>query len=70
MDIQSTVTDTAKRAAILWATKKGIQWSGSILKIGLLAGVGYYVYTLIRDYKNEKEYLEEYDEDYYGEFDV
>ena len=66
MDIQQKVLDTAKRGAIIWATKKGFQWTGSLIKIGLVVGAGYYVYTLIRDYKNEKTYLDEFEDEYYG----
>ncbi len=66
MDIQQKVVDTAKRAAIIWATKKGLQWTGSLVKIGLIVGAGYYVYAVIRDYKNDRTYLDEFEEEYYG----
>lgn len=66
MDIQQKVIDTAQRAAIIWATKKGLQWTGTLVKLGLIAGAGYYVYTLVRDYKNDKIYLEEFEDEYYG----
>jgi uncharacterized membrane protein YebE (DUF533 family) len=66
MDIQQKVIDTAKRAAMVWATKKGLQWTGSLVKIGLIAGAGYYVYTIVRDYRNDQTYLDEFEDEYYG----
>lgn len=66
MDVQQKVLDTAKRGAILWAGKKGLQWTGTLVKIGLIAGAGYYVYTLLRDYKSDKSYLDEFEDEYYG----
>lgn len=66
MDIQQKVIATAKRAAVVWAAKKGFQWTGALVKIGLIAGTSYYVYTLIRDYKSDKSYLDEYEDEYYG----
>lgn len=66
MDIQQKVIDIAKRGAVIWATKKGLQWTGTLVKIGLIAGAGYYVYTVIRDYKNDTTYLDEFEEEYYG----
>lgn len=65
MDIQQKVIDAAKRGAILWTAKKGLQWTGTLMKIGLIAGAGYYVYTIIRDYKNEQNYLDEFEDEYY-----
>ncbi len=65
MDIQQKLKDTAKKAAILWATKKGFQWTGGLLKIGLIAGAGYYVYTLVRDYNTDRSYLDEFEDEYY-----
>lgn len=66
MDIEQKVIDAAKRGAIIWVTKKGLKWTGSLVKIGLVIGAGYYVYTIIRDYKNDHAYLDDYDEEYYG----
>lgn len=65
MDIQQKLKSTAKKGAIIWATKKGLQWTGGLVKLGLIAGAGYYVYTLIRDYKNEGVYLDEFEDEYY-----
>jgi len=65
MDIQQKVIDAGKRAAILWGTKKGLQWTGSLVKIGLIIGAGYYAYTVIRDYKNDRTYLDEFEDEYY-----
>lgn len=66
MDIEQKVVSAVKRTAIIWAAKKGLNWTGSLVKIGLVIGAGYYVYTLVRDYNNDKSYLDEFDEDYYG----
>ncbi len=66
MDIEQKVIDAAKRGAVIWAAKKGLQWTGSLVKIGLIVGAGYYVYTLVRDYKNDKTYLDEFEDEYYG----
>ena len=65
MDIQQKVIDAAKRGAFLWAAKKGLQFTGKLMKIGLIAGAGYYVFTIIRDYKNEHTYIDEFEDEYY-----
>lgn len=65
MDIQQKLKTTAKRGAIIWATKKGLQWTGSLVKIGLIAGAGYYIYTMIRDRKIDRSYLDEFEDEYY-----
>ena len=40
------VKEAAKKGAELWAAKKGMEWTGSLLKLALVAGVGYYAYKL------------------------
>lgn len=65
MDIQQKVIGAAKRGAVIWAAKKGLQWTGTLVKLGLIAGAGYYVYTVVRDYKNDHSYLDEFEDDYY-----
>ncbi len=46
MDLKNDVKETAKKGAELWAAKKGLEWTGSILKLALVAGVGYYAYKI------------------------
>ncbi len=43
--------ETAKKGAELWAAKKGLEWTGSLLKWGAVAGAGYLGYKMYR--KNE-----------------
>lgn len=52
-EIKKTAKKTAERAAKLWAAKKGLQWTASLLKAGLVIGAGYMVYNYIREHKGE-----------------
>ena len=36
--------NVAKKGAELWAAKKGLEWTGSLLKWGAVAGAGYYAF--------------------------
>ena len=47
------VKKAAKAAGKLWVAKKGLQWTGGLLKIGLIAGAGYMAYKYIRDNQEE-----------------
>lgn len=47
------VKEVAKKGAKLWAAKKGLGLTGSLLKWGLVAGAGYLAYTFFRDHKDE-----------------
>lgn len=49
------VKEVAKKGAELWAVKKGMGLTGSLLKWGLIAGAGYFVYSLFKDDKDETE---------------
>lgn len=49
------VKETAKKGAELWAAKKGLEWTGSLLKWGVIVGLGYLAYTYIRDNQDEIE---------------
>ena len=40
------VKEAAKKGAEIWAAKKGLEWTGSLVKLALVAGVGYYAYKL------------------------
>lgn len=51
MNLKHDAKKVAKRGAELWAAKKGLQWTGSILKYGAIAGAGYLGYKYYR--KNE-----------------
>lgn len=51
MDLKNDIKKVAKRGAELYAAKKGLQWTGSILKWGAIAGAGYLGYKYYR--KNE-----------------
>lgn len=63
MDID--VKEVAKKGAKLWAAKKGLGLTGSLLKWGLIAGAGYLVYTFFRDHSDEiKDELDEITSDY------
>lgn len=53
MDIKRNAKDAGEKVAKLWAAKKGIQMTGSLLKWGAIAGAGYFAYTLIRDNKEQ-----------------
>lgn len=52
------VKKAAKNAGKLWLAKKGFQWTGSLLKVGIVAGVGYLAYKFIRD--NQDEIMEKF----------
>ncbi len=51
--MKNEVKNAAKKAGKLWVAKKGLQWTGSFLKIGLIAGAGYLAYQYIRDNQEE-----------------
>lgn len=51
MDLKKNAKDAGEKVVKLWAAKKGLQWTGSLLKWGAIAGAGYYAYTLVRDNK-------------------
>ncbi len=53
MDLKTNAKDLGEKVAKLWAAKKGIQMTGSLLKWGAIAGAGYFAYTLVRDNKEE-----------------
>lgn len=53
MDLKNNVKDAGEKVAKLWAAKKGLQMTGSLLKWGAIAGAGYYAYTLVRDNKEQ-----------------
>lgn len=46
----------AKKGAKLWAAKKGMRATGSLLKYGAVAGAGYYAYKY---YQNNSEQIKE-----------
>lgn len=50
--------NVAKKGAKLWAAKKGLQWTGGLLKLGLVAGAGYFGYKLFK--KNEDSIKEKF----------
>lgn len=52
-DIKKKAKKAAKKAGELYAAKKGLQWTGGLIKIGLIAGVGYYAYKFIREHQDE-----------------
>lgn len=43
-----TMKNAIKEGAKLIAVKKGIQWSGSLLKLGAIAGAGYFAYNFFK----------------------
>ena len=51
MDLKNNAKDLGEKAAKLWAAKKGLQWTGSLIKMGAIAGVGYLGYKMYK--KNE-----------------
>ncbi|MCY2686178.1 hypothetical protein [Salinimicrobium sp. TH3] len=53
MNLKKNATDAGEKVVKLWAAKKGLQWTGSLLKWGAIAGAGYFAYTLVRDNKDE-----------------
>lgn len=48
MTMTSTIKKGAKKGAKLWAAKKGFQWTGSILKMGAVAGAGYFAFKFLK----------------------
>ncbi|CAM4352586.1 hypothetical protein [Gillisia hiemivivida] len=54
------IKKAATAGAKLWAAKKGLGLTGSVLKLGLFAGAGYLAYTFFRDHKDDiKDKLDE-----------
>lgn len=51
MDLKNNAKMVAEKGAKLWAAKKGLQWTGSLLKWGAVAGAGYLGYKYYK--KNE-----------------
>lgn len=47
------IKKTAKKAGELWVAKKGVEWTGSLLKIGLIVGAGYFVYKFLKENEDE-----------------
>lgn len=50
------VKKAAKKGAELWAAKKGLQMTGSLLKLGAIAGAGYLAFKFFK--RNEVEIKE------------
>ena len=50
--MKSKTKEYGKKAAELWAAKKGLQYTGGLLKMGVIAGLGYLGYKY---YKNNSE---------------
>ena len=48
MDVKKTAKEAGEKAAKLWAAKKGLQMTGSLLKLGAVAGVGYLGYKFFK----------------------
>lgn len=44
----------AKKGAKFLAVKKGVQWSGSLFKVGAIAGVGYLAFKFLKKKKAQK----------------
>lgn len=53
MDLTRKAKDAGETAVKLWAAKKGLGMTGSLIKWGAIAGAGYFAYTLIRDNKDQ-----------------
>lgn len=51
MNLKRKTKEAGETVVKLWAAKKGLQWTGSLLKWGAVAGAGYLGYKLYR--KNE-----------------
>ena len=51
MNIKREGKDLAEKAGKLWAAKKGLQWTGGLLKWAAVAGAGYLGYKYYK--KNE-----------------
>lgn len=52
MDVKHTVKEAAEKGAELWAAKKGLEMTGSLLKMACVAGAGYLGYRYYR--KNQR----------------
>ncbi|MFD2517046.1 hypothetical protein [Salinimicrobium flavum] len=52
MDLKRKTKETGETVAKLWAAKKGLQWTGSLLKWGAIAGAGYLGYKYYRNNEN------------------
>lgn len=48
MSVKSVAKTAAEKGAKLWAAKKGLQMTGSLLKWGAVAGVGYLGFKFIK----------------------
>lgn len=53
MDLKNNAKDVGGKVVKLWAAKKGLQMTGSLLKWGAIAGAGYFAYTFVRDNKEQ-----------------
>lgn len=53
MDITRNAKNAGEKVVKLWAAKKGLGMTGSLIKWGAIAGAGYYAYKLIRDNKEQ-----------------
>lgn len=51
--MDNTIKKTAKKGGKLWLAKKGLEWTGSILKLGAIIGAGYFIYKFLKE--NEEE---------------
>lgn len=45
-EVKKKAKKVAEKSAEIWAAKKGVQWTGSLLKWGAIAGVAYMGYKL------------------------
>ena len=52
MTMKSKTKEYGKKAAEVWAAKKGLQYTGGLLKMGIIAGLGYLGYKY---YKKNSE---------------
>ena len=48
MDVKNEAKNAAKKGAELWAAKKGVEWTGSLLKVAACVGAGYLAYKYIK----------------------
>ncbi len=48
MDVKKTAKEAAEKGAKLWAAKKGLKMTGSLLKWGAVAGAGYLGYKFYK----------------------
>lgn len=47
--------ETIKKGLKLWAAKKGLKYTGSLLKMGAIAGTGYFAYHYFRKHKKQSK---------------